>query len=157
MELTRVFDPEAIRLNLAAVDRDHAILELLKVLEERGHVRSDHRDDLLLELLKREASGSTAIGGGVALPHVKSERVAEMRGAIGISKEGLDFAAADGSSVRAVFLFLSPTWSAQEHLRLLAELGKLVQHLEFVQRLLSAGTVEEVRDLLGKANSYLRP
>ena len=155
MELTKVFDPGAILLDLVGFDRDHAILELLKLLEERGHVRAEHRDDVLLDLLKREASGSTAIGLGVALPHVRTDHVTEMRGAIGLSADGLDFAAPDGKSVRAVFLFLSPTWAEREHLRLLAEVGKLAQNVEFVERLLSAREVADVRELLGRARSYM--
>lgn len=156
MDLREVFHPEAVVLDLLSTDRDHSILELVRILEERGHVASEHRDEVLLALLKREKTESTGIGQGVAIPHIKTDFVDQMRGAIGISKEGLDFGSPDGKKAHLIFLFLAPTWAVQDHLRLLALLGHLIRNPDFVDRLTGATREEEVRHLISKAESFLQ-
>ena len=155
MDLTKVFDREAISLDLLSTSRDHVILEMVKVLEDQGHIDSQHRDEVLLALLKRESSSSTVVGSGVALPHVKTDCVDAIRGAIGISREGLDFNSPDGSRVKVIFLFLTPTWAEQEHLGLLATLGRLIRNPDFVQRLELARRQQDVFHLLQNLESFI--
>lgn len=155
MDLTRIFDREAILLDLLGVDRDHTILEMIKVLEDQGCFKSEHRDEVLLSLLKRERSASTGVGSGVALPHVKTDYVDRIRGVVGISREGIDFASRDGSKVNVIFLFLSPTWAVQEHLQLMSFLGRLIRNESFLDRLRGAKRAPEVHNLLVKAERYL--
>lgn len=155
MDLTKIFHREAILLDLVGGVRDHAILELVKVLEDQGHLASEHRDEVLLALLKRERSSGTGIGSGVALPHVKTEYIDQIRGVIGLSSGGLDFASPDDTKVRVVFLLLSPTWAVQEHLHLMSLLGRLIRCPDFLYRLQSARREAEIHNLLGKCESFL--
>jgi len=85
--------------------------------------------DALLELfLSRESLGSTAPGGGIAIPHPREPTLLAVPGAVMrlcyLSKP-LDMAAADGVPVDKLFLIICPT--AHEHLQLLARLGALLQ------------------------------
>lgn len=155
MDLTKFFDREAIVPDLLGVKRDHAILELVKVLEDCGHVGSEHRDEVLLSLLKRERASSTVVGNGVAIPHIKTDFVREVHGAVGISREGVDFASPDGTEVNVIFLFLSPSWADQENLQLLALLARLIRNPDFLNRLKSAERAPEIHNLLVKADLYL--
>ncbi|MCZ6603499.1 MAG: PTS sugar transporter subunit IIA [Planctomycetota bacterium] len=157
MNLARVFDREATVLELLGGDRDHTILELLKVLEDQGHLNSRHRDEVLLALLKRERSSSTGIGRGIALPHIKTDYMDEIRGAIGISREGLDFDSQDGLRVHVVFLFLTPTWAVQQHLQLMSLLGRLIQNAGFLDQLRTAERQHDVHLLLQRAEHFIDP
>jgi PTS system nitrogen regulatory IIA component len=81
--------------------------------------------DLLLSLfLTREALASTAIGDGIALPHVRSPIVLHVpRPMITLCflEQPVDFAALDGQPVGILFSLISPT--VHTHLQLLSRLS----------------------------------
>ena len=75
-------------------------------------------------LLAREALGSTAIGDGIAIPHLR--RPILVPGAcssvsLHFLENPIDFGASDGRPVFAIFLLISAT--ARTHLRLLSRLS----------------------------------
>lgn len=95
---------------------------LAAILDRLVAVRAfpgDCKPDLLAALLKREELGSTAIGGGVVVPHALSPDVNRAIGALATFPEGVDFGAPDGQPVQRVFLLLSPLNEPGEHRRLL--------------------------------------
>lgn len=79
----------------------------------------------LLDVLEaREALGSTGIGDGIAIPHVRNPIVLHIGRpfvTLGLLEHPIDFAAVDGKPVHALFMVVSPT--VPTHLRILAELG----------------------------------
>jgi PTS system nitrogen regulatory IIA component len=82
------------------------------------------RDFLRSVLEAREAMGSTGIGDGIAIPHVRNPillRVAEPFVTLCLLDHGVDFGALDGKPVHALFTVVSP--SVPAHLRILAQLG----------------------------------
>lgn len=82
------------------------------------------REHLLAILEAREAMGSTGIGDGIAIPHVRNPIVLHVRRplvALFLLRRPVEFGAIDGLPVHAVFLVISP--SVPVHLRILAELG----------------------------------
>ncbi len=75
-------------------------------------------------LLAREALGSTALGDGIAVPHVRNPmllRVSSPAVTLCFLRTPVDFGALDGQPVHALFLMVSPTIRA--HLHLLARIG----------------------------------
>lgn len=104
------------------------------------------REHLLAVLEAREAMGSTGVGGGIAIPHVRNPillHIGEPRVALFFLRHPVDFDSIDGQPVHAVFLVVSPSIPA--HLRILAELGfalrnphlrELLQHRADDQRIL---------------------
>lgn len=83
------------------------------------------RESIAQILLAREALGSTAIGEGIAIPHVRRPLLFNNQSAASITlcflKHPVDFGAPDGEPVFAVFLLLTPT--ARTHLQLLSRLS----------------------------------
>ena len=82
------------------------------------------RESLAQLLLAREALGSTAIGEGIAIPHVRRPILLNnSRPAISLCflEKPVDFGAFDGQPVFAIFLLISPT--ARMHLHLLSRLS----------------------------------
>ena len=79
------------------------------------------------KLWEREQLGSTAIGGGIAIPHCKVDRLKS--GVVGArpGREGVDFGAADGQPVRLFFLVISPSQSPAEHLQILAAISRWIK------------------------------
>jgi nitrogen PTS system EIIA component len=82
------------------------------------------RESIAQLLLAREALGSTAIGEGIAIPHVRRPILLNASSpAISLCflEKSVDFGAFDGKPVFAIFLQISPT--ARMHLHLLSRLS----------------------------------
>jgi nitrogen PTS system EIIA component len=101
------------------------------------------REFLVSVLEAREALGSTGIGDGIAIPHVRNPillHVTQPFVALALLKRPVDFDALDGQPVNALFLVVSPT--VPTHLRILARLGALLRDQE-LRRLLRANAPTE--------------
>jgi nitrogen PTS system EIIA component len=83
-------------------------------------------------LLAREALGSTAIGDGIAIPHVRNPIVLHLSQpmvTLCFLEHPIDFEALDGKPVNTLFTFISPTVRA--HLHMLSRLSFLLQDAAF--------------------------
>lgn len=82
-----------------------------------------NRDVFLQFLLAREKLGTTAIGNGIAIPHVRNPIVAHSETpqiSLFFLEHPVDFGALDGIPVSALFLLVSP--NIRCHLKMLAQL-----------------------------------
>jgi mannitol/fructose-specific phosphotransferase system IIA component (Ntr-type) len=104
--------------------------------------------ELLDRLLAREAEQSTGVGGGLALPHAIVPGLEKTVLVVGRAGEGLDFAALDSQPVDLFFLLLSPPDAADEHLRLLARVARIIIAEEMLAKLRSAPGPQELFRLL---------
>ena len=74
-------------------------------------------------LLSREKLGSTALGGGIAIPHCRIPECTDAAGCLITLAEGIEFNAPDGLPVDVVFVLLVPTQATEQHLNILAQLA----------------------------------
>lgn len=118
------------------------------------------REFLATALAAREAMGSTGVGNGIAIPHVRNPivlHVSEPLVSLCLLARPLDFGALDGKPVHALFTVISPT--VPMHLRILAELSFLLQHEELLRLLRTRApapkVLEQVRAL--EASMKRRP
>lgn len=79
-------------------------------------------------LHERERLGSTAIGGGVAIPHGKLSGLSGLAGCVLRLKTPVDFEAHDGEPVDIVVALLAPETGSADHLRMLARLSRLLRN-----------------------------
>ena len=103
------------------------------------------RDLLLSVLLAREALGSTAIGDGIAVPHVRSPivlHVDEPIVSIAYLAAPVDFGALDGKPVRTLFTIVTPT--VRTHLHLLSRLAYLLKDERFRNAVTREAGAEEI-------------
>jgi PTS system nitrogen regulatory IIA component len=98
-------------------------------------------------LLDREASGSTALGDGLALPHAFLEGLEHRIMALIKIPEGVDFGAADKKPVTLALFIVSPEEAKAYHIYLLARIARFFLQPGFHQRLLEANELEEVVQL----------
>lgn len=100
-------------------------------------------EDLLAVLLARETSFTTAIGNGIAIPHVRMPIVLDVDEAIvslSFLARPIDFHAADGKPVTVLFTLVTPT--VHGHLHLLAALAYLLRDEAFLGAVRSAAPAE---------------
>lgn len=153
MKLTDFVNEQALVTRLKSTDRDDVVAELVDALVEAGAAPAELRDDLIQEIIQREKNGSTGFGKGVAVPHVKHEKLGKMVATIGLSEDGVDFNALDKAPVFAVVLLLSPKDKPDEHLQAMENIFANLQKDQFRRFLRQAGSKEEIIDLLKDADA----
>ena len=101
-------------------------------------------DPLVIERLARETLGSTGVGDGIAIPHVRNPVVLHVRPAVTLCflEHPVDFGALDGIPARALFLLVSPTTRA--HLHLLSRLGAALHDAELKRLVREQGGRDEI-------------
>lgn len=86
-------------------------------------------------LLAREKLGSTAMGGGVAIPHARLPGLKSIVGLFARLDKPADFEAVDGQGVDLVFVLLAPEESGADHLRALARVSRLLRDTDLRKKL----------------------
>ena len=142
MDLCAHISPELSFPDLESADRYSILRTLAEKVAATGAVKD--ADALYTSLLEREELGSTAMGGGVAIPHCKLAGIDKVVIAIGTVPAGVDVDAPDEEAVRLFFLVVSPTDNPAEHLQCLAAISKWVRRSENVERLTSVHSSEEI-------------
>ena len=101
---------------------------ILREMSERLEARLPGLDGTLLDrLMKREELGTTAIGKGVAVPHCRAQGIHSPALLLGLSADGVAFAAVDGKPSCVFFLLVSPEDNPGSGLRVLAAIAGLVR------------------------------
>ena len=153
MNLLDIVVKDAIKTEITASGREGVLTELLDLLVSAGAVPGELQDEFLKAIIKREKRGSTGFGHGVAVPHIKHEKIEQMSVAIGVCHDGIDFNALDSNPVHIIFMLLSPEDRPNEHLEAMeAVFGNLSQET-FRRFMMQANSPQEVLVLLGEADT----
>ena len=119
--LSQLLEAGGIHRDVEGDDKNAVLASVVRRLPLPPEVDREH---LLAVLEAREAMGSTGIGDGIAIPHVRNPIVLHVRRpmvALFLLRRPVDFGSIDGQPVHAIFLVISS--SVPAHLRILAELG----------------------------------
>ena len=143
IRITDYISEDLVSLDLKAKNRDEVLVELSKLLEKSENIESEN-NDVYKALIDREKLGSTGIGKGVAIPHVKTESAKKLTVAFGISRKGIDFKSLDDENVNLFFVFASPNRDSQIYLKVLARISRLIREEEFRTRLYNCSSPKEV-------------
>jgi len=134
----QLLQPARISLDLAATDKNEAILEVAGIMKRDGDVLDFAR--FCTELLERDEMRSTAAGYGVAFPHARTDAVREIVVAAGRSARGVKFGA---ETVNFIFVIGTPREKASEYLVAVGTLARLLRKEKTRAALSGAGTPEE--------------
>jgi PTS system nitrogen regulatory IIA component len=129
-----------------------AIVGVLKLPEDLD------REFLYQILLARESLGSTGVGDGIAIPHVRNPvvlRVAKPTVTLCFLDTPIDFHAVDGKPVNILFTLISPT--VKTHLHLLSRLGFVLRNPEVKAALKRQAPQTELLRLIDAAEAAARP
>lgn len=91
MKIRDFLSTGCIRLDLDKIEKELHIREMVEILESAGKLVKNKVNKIVKKVIDREDIGSTGIGHGIAMPHIKTEHVTSIVGALGISKKGIDF------------------------------------------------------------------
>jgi len=127
--LARAIAAGGVHHDVADTNRDSA---LRAAVECTPMPASLDRDFVVETLIARENTISTAIGDGIAIPHVRQPLVAPGASttvSVSYLRKPVSFGAADHQLVQIIFFIVSPTVRA--HLQMLARLARTLQRPEF--------------------------
>ena len=136
---------EAILEDLKSQDKKGIIEELVTPI---SNIVSINHENIVRVLLERERLGSTGIGNGIGIPHGKLKGIDSLILGFGLSRKGVDFESMDGQPTHIFFLLISPENSAGLHLKLLAQISKILKVDAFRDKLLKASTADEIYDTI---------
>lgn len=146
MKIRDLLSRESIQLNVAPVSKAEAINKLADLMDASGKL-SD-KEQYIKDVLKREASGTTGLGDGIATPHAKSAGVRTAGLSAMTVPQGMDFEAMDGLPSRLFFMIAAPDGSNDTHLELLSKLATMLMDPDFVNALVGAKNVDEFLSLI---------
>lgn len=141
MRLGELVRPEQVAVELKSKEKAKVLDELAELLSRSENPIS--AGDFYRVLTEREKLRSTGVGSGVAIPHGKVTGLEKLTLAVGLSKEGVDFDAADDRPVHIFMALAAPVSSTGDHLRALARIARICSDAEFREELLGCSTDEE--------------
>jgi len=153
MRLTDILKPQDIKIPLEAKTKTDAIAELVNLLAANGEVGDPKK--VLEAVLDREATRTTGIGNGLAIPHGKCPGVDTLVMAIGKCATPIDFQAIDGRPVTLIWLLGSPPDKTGQHIHALARISRLMTNDKFRQSVAGAKTSQELYDLIVQQENAL--
>ncbi len=145
MKLNEILNPDSIIADLASTSKNGILKELSQAVAKTTQALPH---EIAAVLMERESLGSTGIGGGIAIPHGKLNAVKSVTLGFGLSRKGVEYDSLDGRPVHIFFLLLTPEKSTGGHLKVLAQISKLLKMNQFKEALKSAQSTEEIYDII---------
>ncbi len=155
MRLSEILNADEIKIDLEAEDKMEAIEELIDLLISEHEVSLRDRDRIMEVVFQRESSVSTGVGGGIAIPHGTVDCIDDIVGAVGISKNGIDFDSIDGEPVYIVILLLVPKIQVSKHIKTLAQIARIFNQDIIRNSIRSAESSPNVYSIIEQAENEL--
>jgi len=153
MNFWKSFKPKSCSVHLQAVSKEEALSEVIENLISAEALPAALKNEALEALLAREKLGSTGVGMGVAIPHVKLKGLERAVCSLSVHADGLEWSALDGASVHILFAVLRPDKQSeihdpQRHLEMMQWIARLAREADFRRFALKVKTKTELVDLL---------
>lgn len=153
MKLLDLFHRKAFVIELQSDDKKGALRELVEAARAAHGLARLPVADVVDAIVAREKLGSTGLGGGVAIPHVKCSAVKAAIGAFGRSTRGIDYNAVDGERVHLLFLILASTTRPEEEFMEARRCVALaVRRPNFCKFARSAKTAKDIEEIFDEAD-----
>ncbi len=144
METTTFKNPDgdAPPHKILTITREAVLWELVDLLSHSGMVSNSKK--LFRDFHDREKKASTAIGHGVAIPHVRTMQVREFLMGFVRSEKGVEFGSPDRQPVHIFFPMVAPPYDDSFYLKVFKSLAEVLRFKEFRKKLLSARKEYEI-------------
>lgn len=143
--LDSVLDIENIFCNVEAATQDEVFQKLAKISNDH-HISNDETS-VIKGFVEREKLSTTGMEQGIAIPHTELESINKASIVILKLNQGVYWKALDGQPTNIVISMFIPKGKANDHLRYLSEVSKLLIHQEFIDQLQNANSSKEIYQL----------
>jgi len=135
-------------LDLKGQEKEAVLSEMMDTLNSAGRLKDAKQ--ALKDVLARERQGSTAIAGGLALPHAITSGVSQPVLLFGRSASGVDFKSVDEKPSTLILLFLVPPSLGDLPIEIISMLTHKLAIRSVSRAFTQADSVEKVLSLLDK-------
>lgn len=153
ISLINLLKEKFINLRLESSDKKKVIAELTEIIGQSKNLKN--KKALFNAIVERESLGSTGIGNGVAIPHAKTNVAKKFVLGFARNDEGIDFGALDGEKTYLFFILASPKEEVGGHLKILAEISRLVKDKFIVDLLRRAIDKKEVLKIISSVKKQI--
>lgn len=148
MLLGEILHKNVISPDLQGRETEPAVDELLRLLVDSGSLPPHLVQSARQAVLDRERTASTGMEMGIALPHGTIPRLDRLVGAMGLSREGVDFGCLDGQPAHIVLLLLLPRDQFHVQVHTLGAMASLLSDEDFRASLLASKDAESIMRLI---------
>ncbi|MDI9819262.1 MULTISPECIES: PTS sugar transporter subunit IIA [unclassified Legionella] len=129
MQLCQVIKPNCIHIDSVSQSKTAVLLKISHLLSQA--YPELNAEELFDAYWKRESLGSTAIGQGITIPHIRTTSISSPKGCIIKLQNPVDFGATDKQPVDLVIALVVPQEQINQHLELLNTIIKQFSIPEF--------------------------
>ncbi|MCR4733465.1 MAG: PTS sugar transporter subunit IIA [Treponema sp.] len=148
IQIRNILSPDRIVFINQRTKHD-ALIQLSEVLATAPQIKN--KGELTQEILKREELMSTAIGRGIAIPHVRLLSVTDLVMAIGVCKKPIeDFEPIDNQPVKLLFMIAAAYNQHTYYLKTISNFTSLFKNDSLIQSILEAKSEDEIYSILTK-------
>jgi PTS system nitrogen regulatory IIA component len=154
LPISRIAAEDFIIMDLRPGSKEEVLRQMVRPMVRIGIVSSE--EAMVEKLMTREMMTSTALGRGVAIPHLRhpeENQAGQPDLIVGICREGTDFGSIDHQKTHLFFLLC--TDSEVVHIRIMSKLASIFRQEDVVTRLIHSKTKEEVMSLLIEADQKM--
>ena len=155
MRITDLLSKESIKLDLKSKTKPEVIDEMVDLVDASKNLND--KQEYKEAILAREELSTTAVGEGIAIPHAKTKAVKKACLAAGITKEGIDYEAFDGSLSNLFFMIAAPDGANNTHLEVLSRLSTILMDADFKNSLIDSKSVDEFLSLIDQKETEKFP
>ncbi len=146
VQIQNILSPDRILFLNYSKKRD-ALISLAENLAGAPQIKS--RQELVAEILRREELMSTAIGRGIAIPHVRLSSVTDLVVSVGVSQTDIiDFQSLDDVPVRLLFMIAAAYNQHAYYLQTLSFFSSKLKNNDLRASLVAAKTPQDIYALL---------
>ncbi len=145
MDLHDLLTPDGIIASLKATNKKDALQELAAIAAAKTGLDAREIFDTLLQ---RERLGSTGLGRGIAIPHIKLNALREIVCLFARLDVPIEYESHDGEPVDLVFMLLAPEDASGDHLKALARISRLVREPSILDDLRNASDAAALHSTL---------
>lgn len=154
MKIYNLLMQDMVMPELEFQDSEGVLREMVSFLKSKNKIAKEK--ELYEKLSQREKLGSTAIGGGVAIPHCKLKEAKNPVVMLAISKKGVDFHSLDRKPSHIFFLVVSSPDNPSLNLQILAAIAHLVRKSnDLLKKILEAENISVIMDVIREEEEKL--
>jgi fructose-specific phosphotransferase system IIA component len=145
MKISDILTEDLVVAGLKGGSKEEIIDAMVDLVATSPKVLDKER--VLAAILERERIMSTGVGNGFAIPHGKTDAVADIVAAFAVTEKDIDYDSLDEKPVRLVFLLVGKDNLVGPHIKLLSRISRLMNKEEFRKRLLTVASPKDILEM----------
>jgi mannitol/fructose-specific phosphotransferase system IIA component (Ntr-type) len=146
--LSEMISRGGVFVGINAIEKELAIDEILAYFCDEGKFTKSLKTKIKLAVMEREATGSTGIGNGGAIPHCRIGKDDTVELYIGVATGNIEFQSIDGKPVKVIFTVILPKTNTSIHAESLKAIASFMRNERFFRYLKGAKTNAEVIEII---------